>query len=128
MRSVLLAIDSIPSSYLGQPIVHLHFVTKFKSWTLGFSLRACQTDVVSSQPAFFLADCFSPVRPRFAAALPGRPAVSGAYVVKVEKLSPGRLSHSLSHSPSAVPEATPPRALSYQPLARAHLEVLVLPL
>ena len=39
MRSVLLAIDSIPSSYLGQPIVHLHFVTKFKSWTLGFSLR-----------------------------------------------------------------------------------------
>ena len=38
-RRVLLAIESIPSSYLGQHIVHLHFVTKFKSWTLGFSLR-----------------------------------------------------------------------------------------
>ena len=36
---LLLAIDSIPSSYLGQHKVHLHFVTKFKSWTLGFSLR-----------------------------------------------------------------------------------------
>ena len=38
-RRVLLAIESIPSSYLGQHIVHLHSVTKFKSWTLGFSLR-----------------------------------------------------------------------------------------
>ena len=38
-RRVLLAIESLPSSYLGQHIVHLHFVTKFKSWTLGFSLR-----------------------------------------------------------------------------------------
>ena len=101
MRSVLLAIDSIPSSYLGQPIVHLHFVTKFKSWTLGFSLRVPNRSP-SYDPIllwFVLASC----RPS------GRPAVSGAYTLKVEKLSfdARTLSHSL-----AVPETEPlPRGL-----------------
>ena len=58
MRSVLLAIDRIPSSYLGQPIhvhvVHLHFVTKFKSWTLGFSLRVPNRDRPGQAPTYTL--------------------------------------------------------------------------
>ena len=64
----------------------------------------------------------------------GRPAVSGAYTLKVEKLSfdARTLSHSLAVPETEPPASGPPSlrlwAYTGQSLVRARLDVLVLPL
>ena len=60
----------------------------------------------------------------------GRPAVSGAYTLKVEKLSfdARTLSHSLAVPETEPPASGPPCGYTARPLVRARHDVLVLPL